>query len=667
MTKKRLIALDGLRGFAALCVVISHLNFKLRLISQSSIINYLFRMISSGPSSVQLFFVLSGFLISFLYPVVKDNWSFWGKRYLRIMPVFGAVVLLEWLSRTHLVGYSPYIKLLAILIIGLAIRIIWKLLEYLHKYWRDIGWLIFSLVVIFQICWFGISLLSSFSGFAHYLANFNSSSKALFIMLSNLTMTMYWQPELFILGGMFWSLMLEVFFYQIYPIVVTPLIAISKRLKLFAQLGLIILIITLLFDFDLASRAMYFVHGTYIARASGFVIGVALGRLYANKSRWSQLARWLKKPLLNYSIFILFFISMALEWPDRYHQIRQYVGLHYLLLSLLFGSVLISSLTAKTLANRFFSQKYLRFLGTISYSLYLIHDYVIKRFHDMRWMGKLEKIIHPIGLSEFIRALILVIVSIIMAAGLYWLVESLYFASKKHSIKSSKKVATQILVKKSFYSKLFSQRLIAVFIAIGISLGITFFYAGDYSPSLLISRQVLRITPPWQSAIIKVDQPIEFTFTARYPNLSVVLLDMDYAYDPNISRTEITKNTQLIFELKDENDKSIIQSVRQPQELEGEPQYPFGFPTIAESQGKKYQVSLRLQQANPTDEVFIYQHVGVITQYTNQVHGIVSLVKTIMARLIFAIAYWPTLLSLMLTWIVAIIYWHKNDKHKINS
>ena len=84
----RLPYLDGLRGFAALWVVMSH---TLELTGGR------FPMVSRGYLAVDLFMVLSGFLMAFHYRLreQREPWeaprtwlTFWSRRYFRIAPVF---------------------------------------------------------------------------------------------------------------------------------------------------------------------------------------------------------------------------------------------------------------------------------------------------------------------------------------------------------------------------------------------------------------------------------------------------------------------------------------------------------------------------------------------------------------------------------------------------
>lgn len=75
-------ALTSIRFFAAMYVVLYHLQFGF---NQRPMISHFMR---SGYTGVTLFFVLSGFILAYNYPVVRSAREFWIARFARIYPVY---------------------------------------------------------------------------------------------------------------------------------------------------------------------------------------------------------------------------------------------------------------------------------------------------------------------------------------------------------------------------------------------------------------------------------------------------------------------------------------------------------------------------------------------------------------------------------------------------
>ena len=84
-------ALTTLRFFAAMYVVFLHCGFENYFPPTS----YLSHFFHSGYTGVTLFFVLSGFILTYNYPVVPDRLKFWISRFARIYPVYLLAFLLS--------------------------------------------------------------------------------------------------------------------------------------------------------------------------------------------------------------------------------------------------------------------------------------------------------------------------------------------------------------------------------------------------------------------------------------------------------------------------------------------------------------------------------------------------------------------------------------------
>lgn len=83
---KRIYELDALRGFAALAVVFFHYTVKYNEIFTPKVMDdYVFNY---GYLGVQLFFIISGFVIFMTISYVKSGFEFVYKRFVRLYPIF---------------------------------------------------------------------------------------------------------------------------------------------------------------------------------------------------------------------------------------------------------------------------------------------------------------------------------------------------------------------------------------------------------------------------------------------------------------------------------------------------------------------------------------------------------------------------------------------------
>ena len=106
MSKFHLYGLDSLRAIAAIIVVLGHIE-----LVKATIYHYpsLFKQMPSGHTGVVLFFVISGFLITFLLIREKEEYKkinikkFYIRRILRIWPLYYVIILISAL----LFSYNP--------------------------------------------------------------------------------------------------------------------------------------------------------------------------------------------------------------------------------------------------------------------------------------------------------------------------------------------------------------------------------------------------------------------------------------------------------------------------------------------------------------------------------------------------------------------------------
>ena len=110
----RIPALDGLRGVAILLVLMAHLR---HVVGSTPVDHAVDTVLLSGYSGVDLFFVLSGFLITGVLLDAKGDEhyfrNFYARRALRILPLYyGTVAFLLWIYPIlHPSGIGPHIAL----------------------------------------------------------------------------------------------------------------------------------------------------------------------------------------------------------------------------------------------------------------------------------------------------------------------------------------------------------------------------------------------------------------------------------------------------------------------------------------------------------------------------------------------------------------------------
>jgi len=105
------IGLDTLRAIGALSVVFGHIELTKKSLGLSNITHLSFYKHTSGHLGVMLFFVLSGFLITYLLLKESENYKtvfvkqFYIRRALRIWPIYYLMVLIFILPKIVSMDY----------------------------------------------------------------------------------------------------------------------------------------------------------------------------------------------------------------------------------------------------------------------------------------------------------------------------------------------------------------------------------------------------------------------------------------------------------------------------------------------------------------------------------------------------------------------------------
>jgi len=301
---KHIIALDGLRGLAILMVILFHFT--------KTFIPF-FRL---GWAGVDLFFVLSGFLITGILIDTRNKSSYFknfiSRRALRIFPLY-----------------------------------------------------YFAIFILFSLVWFSKKdYIQTYLGGSYFLENWiwyvGYSLNWLIIKESS------WLPvEMF---NHFWSLAIEEQFYFVWPMFVW-LAGIKSlvRICIFLIIGSLILRIYIIYNSGVASIVPYV--NTFCR-----LDALAMGALIASQVRNQNGLAMIRK----YSLQVFIFSSLALLALVLF--IHSMSNLHPLMITLgfslnvlLFGSLLVLTMCGYPIVKSLMENTIMVFFGKYSYSLYIFH------------------------------------------------------------------------------------------------------------------------------------------------------------------------------------------------------------------------------------------------------------------------------------------------------
>ena len=354
-------ALDGIRGCAILSVVIFHLAY---FNPASPIQNLLFSFTKAGFMGVPVFFVLSGFLISYLVIKTQDEFSaiFYAfRRASKILPPF--LISLFLFSLLALVWKNP--------------KNIWL----------------------------------SAAAYLLTLPNFTSG----------------WDG----INPVYWSLMVEMHFYIIFPIMFFLIRKFSTRPELWCALILLAVptSIRLLHHLPLDThKEMWFCNAQMFPRAlDNFTFGILFAHICINKNKYKPLVR--KSALLTYigvcilliSYFLCGIVNYLLSAENPYsYPNRLWVFEIFRLLPAMgtFFLLFCIFLPKNNLIIKILMYAPLRYVGLISYEWFLFH------YPPAQYLA------HLIGQSEgsltlyLSKTLIPFIVTFVFAALLYHFVSN---------------------------------------------------------------------------------------------------------------------------------------------------------------------------------------------------------------------------------------------------
>lgn len=594
---KRLDMLDGLRGLAILLVFLNHVDSK----PMVNLFPGFFQPVietffSSGVIGVSFLFILSGFLMVYIYPKPTDNLAFLQKRYTRIFPLFVTMTLVMTVFKI-MPGLNVAIRILTILSFALISHLLWVYVVQRLK-WPKAGRLIFVGFLLLQITialWYLFLMRKPPIYLNQQLPAYLREGT---ITLVNATLTLSFGNYVPMLDGVYWSLASEVLFYILYPTVCIPFITLLSR----RSRTIMVLFFCTLFPFFSAlsqmSRHILKFSILFLPLFMYFVLGMLLGYLLRNKRK--SLVEFVSRfdffgnPIFFFILIIL--IRQSLFYTDG--TANEYVRMLWVLPLSIF---MILILNEKTHMARFFSSKFLVFLGIISYSIYLCHTSIVDGLH--LWFK-------PTGFqSNIIFIFLSFSLTVVVAGCLYYLLEKPYFARKSAIMPNEKKsfrfhfpVLSPIIIASIF---------VAFFIAYQSSYNFFSFektYGTDVVISPHLGRNVKRIS-------VKEAKEIKIRLRSPENRFGIVTASLSHISPPG----SFVLPPELVFQIKPVTSRQWYSTSKYSLAEIGESKlHPFGFPVIEEAKNKEFDIKIYLTQSKSLEDIEIKINNGILLKTINQ-------------------------------------------------
>jgi peptidoglycan/LPS O-acetylase OafA/YrhL len=361
LISKHIPVLDGIRAYAVLMVCLVHffqVDENALYETHKYLGIFLFKISQIGLRGVELFFILSGFLITGILLDSKNSKtyfkSFYARRFLRIFPLYYFVLAVSFILLPQIIDVDEPGKLVI----------------------NNQAWL-----------WTYNSNLSYYFGFSGWDVSTNFPS-----------------------FGHFWSLSVEEHFYIFWPLIIyfTKEKWISKVLIGITLVSLIIVL------FDYFSEGLIpILRWTTFRGAGALSIGGLIAWNKRNSFNWLRLTKFAKQIIIPGGILFLAsnFIPRKFGLLDTASFVTSIV---------FFTLLIITAINDNKITNKLFNHKWLYFIGKISYGIYVYHGLLRPYFKQYIYEGMLAHMNNGI-FATIIYTIICTTVSIIIS-WLSWII-----------------------------------------------------------------------------------------------------------------------------------------------------------------------------------------------------------------------------------------------------
>lgn len=592
--------LDGLRGIAILLVFLNHVDSKPILSLFPPFLKPIIEtFFSSGVIGVSFLFILSGFLMAYIYPEAKSISSFLQKRYTRIFPLFLTMTLVMMVFRLK-PDLNIMQRIVTILSFASLTHFFWVyIIKRLNnpKISRIIFFGFISLQVI-MVFWYALGIMRRPPIF------FNQQIPVILregtITLVNATLTLPFGNYISMLDGVYWSLVSEVLFYIIYPIVCVPFIKVLARFSRTVKVLFFFSLIPFFSALTQISKHILQFSMLFFPLFMYFSLGILLGYLLKNKKQ--TIFKYFSKFdfLLCPAMFFIMLILMRLSLFYTGGMVNEYIRM---LWTLPLFVLMIGILNEQTSISNFFSSKHLTFLGMISYSVYLSHTAIVDGLH---------LVFKPIDLQSNILFIILSFVLIVaIASCLYYLLERPYF---KKRLTVNEDIESGFEMNFNYLSiGIILTTLLVVFIA--YQSNYNFF---SYEKSFKIDEVFwprYEEHADFEQISIQWAPKTYIRFKSPEDRLGLVVASLSHISPPGNTGPP----PELVFQIKEIGAKTWYSTSTYSLAEIGESQrHPFGFPVIENSKGKEFDIRLYLTNVKSREHINLNLKDGVLITSVSQ-------------------------------------------------